>query len=187
MLGIFISDVSGHGVAAALITSMLKTLIETSGKYKLSPSSLLQFINEKLSGLTGGNFLTAFYGIYNHESRSLTFSRAGHTYPLLIRHGKIIEIQSPGKILAMNKEMAFEEACIKLQKGDRVIFYTDGLTEAINAQGVMFEEKLSGILLQNPEESIESLISRVHLELSAFMEDRDFEDDVCVVGLEILE
>ena len=83
-LGIFISDVSGHGLAAAFITSMVKTIILQSGEKKLNPADLLSFINEILYNQVGGNFVTAFYGIYDKKTRMLTFANAGHNPPYVI-------------------------------------------------------------------------------------------------------
>lgn len=88
-IGIFISDVSGHGVSAALITSMLKALINTAGKERTSTDGLLAYLNFSLYDQTNSNFITAIYAIYDNSRRTLTFSRAGHPPLILLRDGNI--------------------------------------------------------------------------------------------------
>ncbi|OHD14175.1 MAG: hypothetical protein A2Y41_05585 [Spirochaetes bacterium GWB1_36_13] len=185
-LGIFISDVSGHGVPAALITSMLKSVLDSAGEKMLEPHELLSYVNRRLVGQTSGNFLTAFYGIYDSESKLFKYSRASHNYPFLLREDSIIPLKSKGKILGIMDDLSFEEKEIQLEKGDKILFYTDGLTEATNISGDEFEDVLPDILVKNHRSPITSLIESVYHELLKFREDYHFEDDVCMVGMEIV-
>lgn len=185
MLGVFISDVSGHGVPAALITSMVKTLIETAGKNRNSPKSLLGYINEKIIGQTSGNFLTAFYGLLDVKSKTFKYARASHHYPYLIRDGIVSELASRGKMLGINRGVYFEEKEIQLQSGDKVLFYTDGLTEAVNHENIEFEDKLSEIMTLNFKKPVEDFIQSIYLELIKHREEYNFDDDVCMIGLEV--
>ena len=88
-IGIFLSDVSGHGVPAAFITSMIKTSILQAGADREDPATLLSHLNELLLNQTGGNFVTAFYGIYNPPTREFIFSNSGHNPPLICSSGII--------------------------------------------------------------------------------------------------
>ena len=184
-LGIFISDVSGHGVPAALITSMVKTLLETAGPKRLFPNRLLSYINEKLMGQTGDNFLTAFYGIYDMKKRLFKYARAAHNYPVLLRQGKMIELESHGKMLGVMHDIHFEEKEIELLPGDKILFYTDGLTEATNAQGEEFGDYLPDILSRFCHLPIEEFIHSIYHELLSFREEYQFDDDVCIVGMAV--
>jgi len=186
-IGIFISDVSGHGVPAALITSMLKTLLETAGKYREKPSALLSFVNNKIFGQTGGNFLTAFYGIYNKETNSFIYARGAHNPPYLIRNNQIQMLESKGKMLGIFETLSFEEQTIQLQQGDKIIFYTDGLTEACNHLGIEFEELLPAILIDNALLPVEEMMDNLCCHLLAHRKEDDFEDDICIIALEINE
>jgi serine phosphatase RsbU (regulator of sigma subunit) len=185
LLGIFISDVSGHGVPAALITSMLKTLIETAGEERLSPAALLGYINQKILNQTNSNFLTAFYGIFNIEKSTLTYARASHNYPILMRENRLIELTSRGKMLGVLSDLEFEEKTVQLEKGDKILFYTDGLTEAINPEGKEFGDILPEILLSHKDKPLALFLNSLYYHLLHFREDYLFEDDVCVVGMEI--
>lgn len=184
--GIFISDVSGHGVPAALITSMVKSLLTTARWNNVFPSSMLSYINRHLYGQTRGNFLTAFYAIYDEPSKTLEYARAGHNYPWLIRYGEIIELKGKGKMLGILEEIEFEEKQLILEPGDILLFYTDGLTEAINKKGEMFENQLRRLVLEYDQEGIHKLLEKIYRELVAFVQGDQFEDDVCFVGMEIL-
>ena len=169
-----------------MITSMVKTLSTTAGVKRESPSGLLQFINNGLVGLTGDNFLTAFYGIYNSSAGTLTYSRCGHCYPLLLRKGEIIPVKSSGTIIGIEKDIIIEEKEINLCKGDKIIFYTDGLTEATNSGNVQFEDyMLDSILPEIAGLEIEKLLKRLYEALILFSENNPPDDDICIVGMEV--
>ncbi len=188
LVGIFISDVSGHGVPAALIASMIKTLINTAGSNKLEPGKLLSYINEKLIGETNQHFVTAFYGIYNTETGCFRYARGGHNYPYLVRENEIIELNSKGKFLAFFRNLVFEEKEIQLHKGDKILFYTDGLVEAKGYDDTMFEETLvPGLLTRYRLMNNEDYINKIFEKLVEFTHDPAFEDDVCIVSMEITE
>ncbi len=188
ILGIFISDVSGHGVPAALITSMLKTLIETAGSKRLNPSILLNYINKKIHGLNGDNFVTAFYSVYNMDTKILKYARAGHNYPFLIhKDGKIDVLEGRGKFLGVIEGIAFEEKEVLLKPGDKIIYYTDGVTEATNKKGEEFEDYLPEIFYQHFHLPIGIFVNNIYHELLKFREDYHFDDDVCLVGFELEE
>lgn len=188
-IGIIIGDVSGHGVHAALITSMVKMLVETSGKFRSSPEKLFRYMNENLYGVTGENFFTAFYGIYDPAARRLTYARGGHVYPVIIREqGKKLEmVKSRGNLLGSFKNLTFEERDLLLEKGDKILFYTDGLTEARNRDGKEFEEVLYTLLRKSGKQAIGRIIQFLYKKLTEFKGDSKFEDDICMVGLEILQ
>lgn len=186
-LGIFISDVSGHGVPAALITSMIKTLMETSGEQRQNPSELLSYINQKITGLTGGNFLTAFYAVYDRINKKIRFARGAHHAPFLIRGNEIIELNSRGKIMGIEKNIQFEQKEIDILKGDKILLYTDGLTDTTNSQGIMFEEFLPSKLLEFKDHPAEKYLESIYHSLVRHQDGIQFEDDVCLMVLEITE
>jgi serine phosphatase RsbU (regulator of sigma subunit) len=186
LMGIFISDVSGHGVPAALITSMVKTLVETAGTNRVNPGDLLRYMNDSLTGQTGGNFMTAFYGVYDNKTGILNYARGGHNAPFLIRDDTILNLESRGKILGLMEDLEFEERQILLQAGDRILFYTDGLTEAANARGVEFEEIMPEILTNNESLPADDFLEVLYHSLLSHRGDFLFEDDVCVVVMDVV-
>lgn len=187
-VGIFVSDVSGHGVPAALVASMLKIIIDTAGVNKLSPSKLLIYINDRIKGLIGGHFLTAFYGIYDPRKQTLLYGRASHNYPFLIRKegNEIALLRSKGRILGIMDDIVVEEKEVELNHGDKILFYTDGLTEATSPSGFVFEERLPRIIGLHRRKPIKKMVEEIYSDLIAFRGSEKFEDDVCIIGMEII-
>jgi serine phosphatase RsbU (regulator of sigma subunit) len=188
-LGIFISDISGHGISAAMMSSMVKTLLVTAGPKRLTPSSLLSYLNSNLTGILADNFLTAFYGIYDPGNNSFTFARGGHEYPLLITsNGETVQLQSKGRMIGFEYNAEFEDCTVKVNRGDKILLFTDGLTEAINEHHEMFEKILvRDIIPSIVSEPIETFISKLYEAVNDFKNHQPFEDDICIIGLEIVE
>lgn len=187
LLGIFISDVSGHGIPAALVSGMIKTLNITSGNSKFSPPEFLSRINRHITGIIGNNFLTAVYMLYDSESRLLKFSRAGHPYPVLIRRGEIKHLAAKGGLIGVSDTINFEEYTISLERGDKVLLYTDGLIEGTDPDGILFEKRYFGEVLPAITEcSVDEIVSLSYSKLIEFQRSDRLKDDICIVGLEVL-
>lgn len=197
-LGLFISDVSGHGVPAAFITSMLKNHIHQFAPLLLDPSELLVHLNDAALDLTGGNFITAFYGIYERKSRRLNCALAGHQRPYIIST-KGIEVLSacpsgfPLAVMSSQESAGlgkvYQDSSRILKAGEKLLLFTDGLSETRPLQtsgpGKDFaESELPDLLPRLAGLSPEALVQQVYAHLVAFRGGDDFEDDVCLVCLE---
>lgn len=195
-IGIFLSDVSGHGVPAAFITSMVKTSILQAGANRENPSSLLSSLNELLLNQTGGHFVTAFYGIFNPQTRELIYSNFGHNPPFIIspKSVDIIDGQKSLPLAILNNQSLHainkggSNNSIILDKGNKILFYTDGLTEAVskNDQNAYFENVLVSDLI--PEYAVKppgEFIARIYDELVKFHGSDSFEDDICMICMEV--
>jgi sigma-B regulation protein RsbU (phosphoserine phosphatase) len=139
--GLLIADVSGHGVPAALIASMVKMAASSQRANAAEPAQLLTGMNAALCGNTQGQFVTAAYVYLDAESRELRYAAAGHPPMFLLRHGAVTEIAENGLLLAAVAGASFLQAVAAIEPGDRLLLYTDGLTEARNAQGKLFGEQ----------------------------------------------
>jgi len=133
--GLLIADVSGHGVPAALIASMVKLAAASQRAFADEPSRLLSGMNSALFGNTQNQFVTAAYVHLNAESRELRYSAAGHPPMLLLRSDRITEVEENGLILAAFDFASYSNAIHRLEPGDRLLLYTDGIVEASNAAG----------------------------------------------------
>jgi serine phosphatase RsbU (regulator of sigma subunit) len=195
-LGLFLSDVSGHGLAAAFITSMIKTIILQSGEKKLDPAELLKFINEILCDQIGGNFVTAFYAIYDQKTRELIFSNAGHNPPYIISDRSIQQLQGHKTIpLAIlnnstleTKDKIFKNTTVTLPGSSKILLYTDGFTECqpMGGKGPSFEESnLYELLSSNKHHSSELFITNIYNKLTAYRGSDSFEDDVCLICVDV--
>jgi serine phosphatase RsbU (regulator of sigma subunit) len=185
-VGIFISDVSGHGISAALITGMVKTLINTAGERKLQPAKLLTYMNSKISGQITGYFLTAFYGIIDTDRKVLRYARGGHNYPYLIRNNEVITLKSKGALLGLMRYVNIVEEELQLQSGDKLLFYTDGLIEAMNSSNEEFEKVLTSRLLPELSHlSVREYVTAIYNSLVEFHGSEVFEDDICIVAVDV--
>jgi sigma-B regulation protein RsbU (phosphoserine phosphatase) len=139
--GLFLADVSGHGVGAAVGTAMLHTLLHSRPDPGAPPSRVLAHLNHHLRAVAPeGMFATAFYGIYESESRRLTYSLAGHPLPLLRRRNlDVRELErTEGLPLGAMSRDAWTEKEVRLLPGDGLVLFTDGIVEGMNAAGEMF-------------------------------------------------
>ncbi len=146
--GLLIADVSGHGVPAALIASMVKLAATSQRANAADPAQLLAGMNTVLCGNTQEQFVTAAYVYLDAESSTLRYSAAAHPPMLLLRGGDVIELTENGLMLAAFTFATYTTADYLLEPGDRLLLYTDGLLEAVNLQGEEFGSNRLHALLQ---------------------------------------
>jgi sigma-B regulation protein RsbU (phosphoserine phosphatase) len=146
---LLIADVSGHGVPAAMIASMVKMAAASQRHNVTSPAQFLAGMNGALCGNTQGQFVTAAYVYLDAASGELRYSAAGHPPMLLLRGAEVREIFENGLMLAAFDFAAYKEIALPLQVGDRLLLYTDGLVEAANSAGEFFgRDRLAALLPQ---------------------------------------
>jgi len=196
-IGIFISDVSGHGVPAAFVTTMIKTAIFQSGSLKEDPSELLMYLNNILINQSGGNFVTAFYGVYNLEDRKMVFSNAGHNSPFLIDSSGVKEIKGSKSIplailnnedLIANKK-TYSNSEISFKENNKLLLYTDGLVEtrSIKNDSIFFEHSGMFELFRKYQSlSCKNFVNNIYRDLVAFNGSDNFEDDICMICVDII-
>jgi serine phosphatase RsbU (regulator of sigma subunit) len=142
-LGIAIADVTGKGVPAAMFMARTSTLIRGAGLGGLSPSAAVTRANELiLQDRRSELLLTAFYGVLDTDTGRLVYARAGHNPPLWLQAatGRFVELNARGFLLGALRGVDFEEREIEVAPGDLVVLYTDGVTEAMDANGQQFGE-----------------------------------------------
>jgi sigma-B regulation protein RsbU (phosphoserine phosphatase) len=180
--GLLIADVSGHGVPAALIASMVKMAASSQRDHVEHPAQLLTGMNAALCGNTQGQFVTAAYVHLDAQTRELRYAAAGHPSMLLLRGGRVQEIVENGLLLAATETATYTEKSMPLERGDRLLLYTDGLLEAKNAEGQLFGDAALAEALRNtakldPAEAVESILGKV--QTWARMQDDDLTALVC--------
>lgn len=189
-LGMICADVSGKGVPAALVMAMTRSVIRSMAPGVLSPYELLTRVNKILkTDIKKGMFVSMWYGIMNIETGHLRYANAGHN-PMIIYRAEKNDIESyevlgsPLGILAekiFNKKLV--EADIYLNVGDVVIEYTDGVTEAFNANQEMFEDKrLENCIRTNAGKmSAEELITAINTDVVNFVQGYEQSDDILII------
>ena len=164
--GLLVADVSGHGVPAALIASMVKMAATSQRARAADPAALLSGMNSALCGNTQGQYVTAAYVYLDAESNALHYSAAGHPAMLLLRDGAVTEVAENGMLLAAVDTATYESKSIPLKPGDRLLLYTDGIVEARNDAGQLFGDRsLSNALkdtkLLSAAEAVDHLLATV--------------------------
>jgi sigma-B regulation protein RsbU (phosphoserine phosphatase) len=181
--GILIADVSGHGTPAAVMMAITHAMAHTYPEPPCPPGRLLARLNAQLSEhYTGasGTFVTAFYGIYDPKDRSLRYASAGHNPPRLKRcsTGDLLVLDGVGGLpLGITPDADYEEKTIKLVRGDQIVFYTDGVTEAFDPDHEMFGAERLDLVLANCGVTAQGLIDAVLTDLAKFTRGRPADDD----------
>ncbi len=190
-LGIFISDVSGHGVPAALITSMIKVAVSSVNKTTLKkPSKFFKIINETLFDKTATNFITAFYGIINTEYKTFKYSNAGHCAPIYynVKENVTNKLETDGIVLGAFEGVEFEEKKIQISPGDKLLLYTDGLVETMdfnrNQYGIRGLQSFTDKFSKKP---IGQFVHELYNDVCEWMpETANFEDDIVIIGIDFI-
>jgi sigma-B regulation protein RsbU (phosphoserine phosphatase) len=196
--GLFICDVMGHGVRSALVTAMVRGLVEELRPIALDPGQLLTRINSDLRAIlkqTGSPlFTTALYMVADVERRQIMYSNAGHPKPFLIHRTKgTVEIlkNADGRArpaLGLFAESTYPTATCDLAAGDVVMCFTDGLYEVEGAGGDQFsQDLLLQAVRQHATLHCGEMFAATLDQIRQFSANHEFSDDVCLVGMEVSE
>ncbi|MBL8019982.1 MAG: serine/threonine-protein phosphatase [Leptospirales bacterium] len=163
---IFISDVTGHGIASAFITAMMKISLESLPAETLDhPGKVLTHLNEALLDKIMDRFITGVYGIVDRSNLTFKFCSAGHHPPLLhyrAAQDDVVELETRGRLLGAFEDLEIREEFVQLSPGDRVLLVTDGTYEAFNQEGKMFGmERLKDIFHKQILSSLDPLFYEV--------------------------
>ena len=187
--GVMLADVSGHGVSSAFIAAMFKISFMNYGAGIISPSRVLKKLNEEYcSVIKTGDYVTAFYTIFNLDERKLRFSGAGHPMPILY-HKKKDEIEflpSDGFFIGMFENASYKDSERDFNKGDKYLVYTDGIVEAYSEEiGEQFgEERLKESFERHKNEKLNDMITGIISDVKKFMKKSRFYDDLTMVAVE---
>lgn len=192
--GILICDVMGHGVRSALIVAMLRGLLEKQRAQAADPGLFLRGLNDGLAAILERAettmFATAFYAAINLRAGTLKYSCAGHPGPVICGAEGIRQIgadrceKGPG--LGLIRGAAYPVAEMPLAGMDRLILFTDGVVEAENQSGEpFFENRLMEIVEDTKGVPLDGMLERILQRVLEFSEAKHFDDDVCLLGVEI--
>lgn len=140
-LGLLVADVADKGIHAAMSMAVTRTLFFTESRRTRSPAQVARSVHRYIMDVMPTNdiFITAFYGVLHCPTGQLTYVRAGHEKPLLFRPGQPVDtLVSKGRFLGMMDELDIKEYTFQLQPGDRLMLYSDGVSDATNSTGDMF-------------------------------------------------
>jgi len=186
-LGVVIGDVSGKGIASALLMAVSKTLLKATALKGIPADVVLSEVNNILVDESPSNmFVTLFYGVLDTRSGAFEYSNGGHNSPILISiEGKVEQLKNIGGLLiGAMKDAEYESNVIMLKPGESLFFYTDGITEAFNKNDEEFQEKrLEEILLSKNNFSATDLVQDVFKNVQTFSDGVEQSDDITCLAL----
>jgi serine phosphatase RsbU (regulator of sigma subunit) len=185
-LGLVIGDISGKGIAAALLMANLQANLRSQCVIAMDqPQRLLQAVNQLFCENTpDGAFATLFYAEYDDGVRHLRYANCGHLCGLLLRgDGSLERLDSTGTVLGIFKKWDCTIGERQLCPGDSLTLYTDGITESFNGTGEEFgEERLIEVLQRNREMSSQDLLGAIVAEVRKFSPQEQNDDITLIVG-----
>jgi sigma-B regulation protein RsbU (phosphoserine phosphatase) len=190
--GLFIADVSGHGTPAAVLMAITHAIAHAQPGTHTPPATLLTYLNDQLtrSYTRGGIFVTAFYAVLDPATGTLTYSRAGHNPPRLVRNQTILSLDENGALpLGIDTDQTYKESTATLDPGDLLLLYTDGITEATptpkqkTGRQLFGLERLDTTLRDCRSQSAQACVDRIRSEIAAFANNAPPTDDQTLLAL----
>ena len=189
-IGFTIADVSGKGVPAAIFMAVCRTLIRATGIRGVSPSECITYSNDLLSQESVNYmFVTIFYGIYNIRTGEVTYTNAGHNPPYLMKANGTVEILPMSKDIVAGaiNGFQFSEETFQLERGDTLLLFTDGVTEAIDPDENEYDnERLKKLLQQCGKLSCQEIVDAVKADVKAFAGNAEQSDDITLMAMKRL-
>ena len=191
-LGVLVADVTGHGVPAALIASMAKVAFSSQAAAAAAPGELIAGMNRALCGQFRGQFVTATYMHIDPASQRVRYTNAGHPPPLLWRSatGQAAELAGGGVLMGFDADEAYATGEARLEDGDRLVLYTDGVLEVADGSGRFFDRDGLQAFVESraalPAEAFaDALLAHLRERISRRRERRGFEDDVTLAVVDV--
>jgi serine phosphatase RsbU (regulator of sigma subunit) len=188
-----VGDVAGKGIPAALYAAHLQSMFESLSGQSASPAKILNDLNHLICRrLREGDFITAVIAFFESEKNSLTIARAGHNWPLYYcsQSKKIEPLKTKGVCLGVDKDMGFssclEEKSMPVKSGDVLLLYSDGITEAMNANHHLFDQsRLEAALSESVHFPVDKIVERINHRLDEFVQSEELHDDVTMVAIKV--
>jgi sigma-B regulation protein RsbU (phosphoserine phosphatase) len=187
-LAVCIADVVGKSVSAALLMANVQASVRAFATEVVSPATLCSRVNSVLcSNISSGKFVTLFYGVLDAERRTFCYSNAGHLLPILLREsGKVGQLKDGGAVLGVFPDWKYEESNLQLEPGDRLLLFTDGITEAeLDGREEFGEQRLIESAQRHVDQSAAELKSHLLEDVKRFCKSQ-FRDDATLIVISTL-
>jgi sigma-B regulation protein RsbU (phosphoserine phosphatase) len=180
-LGVVISDVTGHGFGAALLMAGFRACLRIESRNNFAVRTILAKVNDYLYETNPpGNYVTAVYGVLDRRNHVFSYSNAGHNWPVLIRPDDTIQyLDTGGLLLGAYPAVQYEETHVKLDRGDILVFFTDGVTEARDAEGREFGlARLEDLVKSYRHLSSKEIAEKISVEVRNYQAESSPPDDL---------
>jgi sigma-B regulation protein RsbU (phosphoserine phosphatase) len=187
-IGIAMGDVSGKAAPAALYAALISGIMRAATSQALSPAAMLKQLNDSLQERKmDAQYVTMVFAVWNDEKQTLQIANAGAVQPLFCRGGQVETVQAEGFPLGMFKDVSYEEFTLSTRPGDAVIFFSDGIVDAVNDKEEMFgDARLTALVTSHIKSTAQEMVDAIYQELSTFQGGVERFDDETVVVLKVL-
>ena len=182
------ADVAGKGVPASLFMALSRTAVRIVSRWERSAQRVMDGSNTIFMEDSGStSFVTVFYAILDGQERTLSYVNAGHNPPLLLHaDGTFEELGPTGPVIGLVDDPGYEEGQVRLRKGDVLVMYTDGITEAINVREEMFsDERLREVVRASADLPASAMAGAIRDAVQAFCGDASQFDDMTILVLKV--
>ncbi len=189
-MGIVIADASGKGMPAALMIAQVHAMIHSEVNNGNSIATMLENMNNQVAQSTSPEkYVTLFYGELDEETGLFHFANAGHNYPILVRsNGEVVLLETGGPLIGAFQNMHYESSSIRLQPGDVLFFFTDGLSEAMNENGEEYsEDRIRKLIINNRERDPQTLMEMILEDVRKFDPHIPPQDDTTMITMKIMK
>ncbi|OPY72949.1 MAG: Alkaline phosphatase synthesis transcriptional regulatory protein PhoP [Syntrophorhabdus sp. PtaU1.Bin058] len=198
-IGLYMIDVSGHGVPSALVTVSVSQMLQPDigyitkkktyappGYEIVPPGTVLQTLDREYPISRFEKYFTVVYMIIDTKNGTLAYSNAAHPPPVILHRDRNLELlDKGGTIIGLDGIIPFDEEQKTLERGDKVVLYTDGIVEYQNGDGAFFgEDRFYSLLNSLRNESVEDLLDGVVGSINDFGKGKEFQDDITIVAIE---
>jgi sigma-B regulation protein RsbU (phosphoserine phosphatase) len=187
-IGIAMGDVSGKAAPAALYAALISGIMRAATSQALSPAAMLKQLNDSLQERKmDAQYVTMVFAVWNDEKQTLQIANAGAVQPLFCRGGQVETVQAEGFPLGMFKDVSYEEFTLSTRPGDAIIFFSDGIVDAVNDKEEMFgDARLTALVTSHIKSTAQELVDAIYQELSTFQGGVERFDDETVIVLKVL-
>jgi phosphoserine phosphatase RsbU/P len=187
-IGIAMGDVSGKAAPAALYAALISGIMRAATSQAFSPAAMLKQLNDSLQERKmDAQYVTMVFAVWNDEKQTLQIANAGAVQPLFCRGGQVETVQAEGFPLGMFKDVSYEEFTLSTRPGDAIVFFSDGIVDAVNDKEEMFgDARLTALVTSHIKSTAQELVDAIYQELSIFQGGVERFDDETVIVLKVL-
>jgi sigma-B regulation protein RsbU (phosphoserine phosphatase) len=184
---IMLGDVSGKAAPAALFAALVSGIMRSAAQQQPEPAQMLALLNDGLQERKlESQYVTMLFALWNDESRTLQVANSGAVQPIICRSCETTTVRAEGFPLGMFPDITYDELAVVTEPGDVLVFVSDGILDAENAEGEMYgQERLTGLLCNQREHSSQKIANAILADVSRFLAEQDHFDDETVIVLKV--
>jgi sigma-B regulation protein RsbU (phosphoserine phosphatase) len=186
-MAIVLGDVSGKAAPAALFAALVSGIMRSAAQQRLEPARMLATLNNTIQERKlESQYVTMLFALWNDDSRTLQVANSGAVQPILCRHGQSSTVRAEGFPLGLFPNASYEELNVATEPGDAIVFFSDGVLDAENAQREMYgPERLAELLCSRGEQSAQEIADAILNDVSRFQGEQERFDDETIIVLRI--